>query len=356
MGFHAAVPGFSGGSIGVLVFFVLSGYLITTILVHRPAETAGALGRFYWRRTVRLLPALAVLVGTTLIWAATALPAADRAEVFRQAVPSLLYVQNFVLVAEGEHADFSLLAHTWSLAVEQQFYLLWPLVLVALHSATRRGGRLRWSMTATVGALLGCATALLLALSAAGLSGHVGVGLDGNAAPLLTGCWLAVLRHEHPAFLDRWVRRPRWPAPVALTTLGLLVATGTVLPWDLQRCLGALCSAVVIGQLAAATRTPGRTPLWQHLVQSRPLVHLGLISYSLYLWHLLVYDAAKRLLSVRTLDEKLLWAPLTVATCLAIAWLSYRFVELPALALLDRRRRRNSEYTPSTEAAITARS
>jgi peptidoglycan/LPS O-acetylase OafA/YrhL len=145
--FHAGVDRFSGGFIGVDVFFVLSGYLVTQLLMR---DLAGAgtvrLSRFYARRIRRLLPAsFVLLIVTAVVYAAIASPAEASASIgaFRAV---FLYVANWYFIHQssdyfGSAIENSPVIHFWSLAIEEQFYLLWPILLGGIVSLTRRIGR-----------------------------------------------------------------------------------------------------------------------------------------------------------------------------------------------------------------------
>ena len=139
MGSHFNLPGFSsGGFVGVTLFFVLSGYLITSVLVaERHAIGSVSLRRFYLRRAARLLPALAVL----LVVVGGSLVAMDAAGVAAAGVTSAaLYVSNLAVAAGVNTGP---LEHTWSLAIEEQFYLVWPAVLLALWNSAAGAARRR---------------------------------------------------------------------------------------------------------------------------------------------------------------------------------------------------------------------
>ncbi|HEY1116399.1 MAG TPA: acyltransferase, partial [Acidimicrobiales bacterium] len=127
-----------GGAIGVTMFFTLSGFLITTLLLRERASTGRiGLGRFYWRRALRLLPALVTLVAVT---SAYALVTDNHERTLGAALPVLLYVGNWVRTLHDTEG-LGLLEHTWSLSVEEQFYLVWPLAVLgaaALVSKARQ--------------------------------------------------------------------------------------------------------------------------------------------------------------------------------------------------------------------------
>lgn len=174
-----AVPLFGGGVVGVTLFFVLSGYLITNILTRQADQGGIRFVKFYARRGRRLLPALLVAVAGSLIilrdpnwWSA--------------AWPALTYTTNYTLLAD---LNFNYLSHTWSLAVEEHFYLIWPLVVAALPARWRIGG---------IAALAGTAFVWRGFLYLTEGFDRIYLGTDGNAAALLTGCLLAVAANRLP--------------------------------------------------------------------------------------------------------------------------------------------------------------
>ncbi len=323
--FHAGAPRFANGAAGVIVFFVLSGYLITTLLIQAPIDGRG-LGLFYLRRFLRLFPALAVLLIVLTAFAFLALAAEERDRVLAEVVASGLYVQDFVLGSREHIEDWGYLGHTWSLAVEEQFYLVWPLVLMAL--AALRTSR-RTMLIATV-ALTVVAVSWRCYLSWAGLANRVGAGLDGNAESLLVGCSLAlVLAGARPERL----RDVSADVVSAVAFLVLLVVfTGVVdLPLDTTRLLTALLTAVLI---AGVVLRPGcrstRALGWS------PLAYVGLLSYGLYLWHPVVFRFFEDNVDLTTMAQKAAWAPVMLAVTAVFTVASYHLVEKPFNRLKDR--------------------
>ena len=139
--FHAGVPGFTGGFVGVDVFFVISGFLITGLLVEELRETGSiSLSRFYARRVRRLLPALALVLASTLLLGSVLLlaVAGEQQDLAKSALAAALSASNifFWLGSNyfSEQADLMPLLHTWSLSVEEQYYLVWPTLLIALDA------------------------------------------------------------------------------------------------------------------------------------------------------------------------------------------------------------------------------
>jgi peptidoglycan/LPS O-acetylase OafA/YrhL len=327
MAFHANLPWASGGFLGVDVFFVLSGYLITTLLVGEYAERGRIrLGHFWMRRALRLLPALLVVVLFNWWWSWNSLVPDSASTVRREAMVTLLYVANWAQIA-GWLNPMGALGHTWSLAIEEQFYILWPLVLSFLLGTLSRTG--------TMFAVGGFAIASLF-LRAALYDGHetasrVMHGSDTRAETLLIGCLLALLLRFRALELPP---RPAFASALAVpAALSLAWFFGNVTlhtEW-LPRgglTLVALSAAVLLLGLELSRESPlARALSW------RPLVAVGRISYGLYLWHWPVF----LVLLPKDLDAPTAWETiLRFAATFAAATVSWFAIERPALALKRR--------------------
>ncbi|HEU4489865.1 MAG TPA: acyltransferase family protein [Jiangellales bacterium] len=280
--FHLGAPWLRGGFIGVDVFFVLSGFLITALLLGE----FGATGRldlpaFWARRARRLLPALLLVLLVLGAWAAWVAPPESAAALRGDALAALLYVANWRFVATGESylatTAPSPLLHTWSLGVEEQWYLLMPLLLVAVLKLRR--GRTR-VLTPLLLVLAVASAALMLVLDVSGAShARVFYGSDTRVFELLLGAALAAAVHT------RGLPRPR-SADVAgaagLVGLGaaavVLTATGPALFRG-----GLVLVAVGAAGLVVAAATPGT--ITATVLGWWPLRAVGIVSYGLYLWH-----------------------------------------------------------------------
>jgi peptidoglycan/LPS O-acetylase OafA/YrhL/lysophospholipase L1-like esterase len=326
--YHAGVGWIPGGFLGVDVFFVISGYLITSLLLSERQRSGGVrLGQFWLRRARRLLPAVGVLVAVTMIVAAIVDP--ERLTELRgDAIASLSYVANWHFIFEHQsYFDHfqrpSLFRHLWSLSVEEQFYLFWPLAFAAGISLL---GRKRLAL----GVLAGAAASLALTwiLFDPNDVSRVYYGTDTHAAGLLIGVALALA--WAPWQLQR-ARPGRWCGPVldaiGVIALGYLALSFLqVHDYDLALFHGgylwlAVASAVVIAVVAHPTARLGG------LLARPALVWLGLRSYSFYLWHWPLLALTRPGLDV-SLPRGIL-IPLQLLAVLALADLSYRFVELP---------------------------
>ncbi len=339
VGLHAGVPGMAGGSIGVTVFFVLSGYLITSLLMRPRALSRGSIGRFYWRRFLRLFPALAAVVAVVTVYALVALEGEERRFQLLQSLASITYTNDFFMGRGADTADFGLLGQTWSLAVEEQYYLVWPLLLLATTTVLR-GARARVAAVLSLAALV---VLWRMHVSSDGLAAHVGMSLDTQTDGLLIGSALALLL---PQARDWLVRHQAIVTLGAIASIGLLLAETAVvsshhlLPGDSNYTLVSLASAVIITRLvlpADPQRGTGRAhAALMRLFTRRPVVWLGVISYSLYLWHRVVFEILNDQLVLDSLQARLLVAPVALGLAVGVSALSFYAIETPFLRLKDR--------------------
>lgn len=302
-GFYWTLPG--GGVMGVHLFYALSGYLITALLLEELGNCGRiSLRRFYARRALRLLPALFVFLA---VWTIVALL---RSESLAPAGWSLVYVANW---AKTWGHDLGTLGHMWSLAVEEQFYLLWPLVLPLLA----RWGR-RPMLLATVVAIAG-STLLRVFLSGDFIRAYNGT--DTVASSILAGCLTAQLRGEFAR-----LRRYAWVGFALFAGFSLWMVTVSNRRFVVVVAVTAAAVAAVPVLLQASEHPPG----W---LTCRPLRRLGVLAYPLYLWHVPVLMWVQP--DVYT-DPKPVAAAVGLVASLVLAVGSYRFVESPALRLKTR--------------------
>lgn len=287
--FHAGLVRFSNGFVGVDVFFVLSGYLVTNVMLHEHREKGRVqLRRFYARRIRRLLPAAAVLVVTVSLASQLVLPRLTRAGYVSDARAALLYVANWHFLESStgyfaEGAAPSPFLHFWSLAIEEQFYVVYPLALIGLLALARRG-RPRWVP-------VGLGVLLLLSLGrqlwvAPSDPNRAYYATDARLYQLLAGAclaagWSRVARVR--AVAVRRVARLSLGGVAAASAMAAIVVIGTDavgLSVSVRGVLAAALSVVLIAALELApTAIPSR-------VLARPsVVYLGRISYGTYLWH-----------------------------------------------------------------------
>ena len=339
--YHLQLGWATGGYLGVDLFFVLSGFLITTLLLEEWVNTGRiSLASFWGRRARRLLPALFIVVGALALYlvldgrfgGAGANGLIDLSGLRGDAVATLLYVNNWHLIYahQSYFAQFSTpspLQHTWSLAIEEQFYLVWPLVLLLLFRFARRGWRATGMVvTVTLGLLSSIWMAVLF---------HPGVdpsriyyGTDTRLFDLMAGATLAFVAASRPQPGVRARRTLHVIGPVAAVVLAVFwVTAGTSggLPTNFMFEGGFLICAVLAGLVVADARLT--EPGWFSRALATPPLHfIGTISYGIYLWHwpVIVYLTAQRTgLSTLPLDL------LRVGVTLAVSTASYYLVERP---------------------------
>ncbi|MFF1279694.1 acyltransferase family protein [Streptomyces sp. NPDC058299] len=292
LAYHGGIPWASGGFLGVDAFLVLSGYLITTLLLTEWARTGGiALGSFWARRMRRLLPALTAMLLVVCVLGPHLMPAGDLAGTRGDALAALAYVANWRMIFHGtdyfaQTAAPPLLQHTWSLGIEEQFYLLWPLLAAGVLRACRsRGAATRVLLLLTAGGVLAsAAVCLALIRGPAGLP-RVYFGSDTRALALLLGCAVAVLPARSPASTARGARQRILAGTAALGAVAL--------GWLWSHADGADPRLYPAGLLAGSLATAAvlthtiRAPasVTARLLSLPPLAALGRISYGVYLWH-----------------------------------------------------------------------
>jgi peptidoglycan/LPS O-acetylase OafA/YrhL len=330
-----------GGYLGVDLFFVLSGFLITSLLLAEHEGRGGVgLADFWARRARRLLPALLLLIVGVAAYAQWIARPVDLASIRADGLATIAYVANWhAIVDGGSYWDISLapspLQHAWSLAIEEQFYVVWPLVVVWVAKRAKGGADRAVLAVAGWGAL--ASAAWLVALHALGASDtRLYQGTDTRAAALLGGAALAAWHRLHP--VDAEAAGSEAAARTRAIGLAAAVALGAcwiwlpgTSPW-LYRGGLALASALAVVVVGAVVRG-GPSPLGRALSVA-PLRGLGAISYGLYLWHWPVYQGIDArngrlpLLGDTVVDGAALVA-LKLAISLALALGSYWLVEQP---------------------------
>ena len=324
-----------GGFLGVDLFFVLSGFLITSLLLVEMRGTGHVgLVAFWARRARRLLPALFLLLAGVALYAAVVAAPEELHRIRGDAWATLAYVANWRFIVSGfdYFALFtapSPLNHTWSLAIEEQFYVLWPLVMVAVLAVGRARGRTDAEATSRRTFVVSLGLAMLFTVGALGLwfttqdETRVYYGTDTRAPSILIGAALgAFLVWRGPARSPRLRRIVEGAAIVgALVIVGAWLRLSGVNVYRGGLLVCALAGAAVIA--SAAHPEPGPVA---RVLGVRPLVGLGLVSYGVYLYHWPIYlwlDEART-----NLDGWPLFA-LRLAVTLGVALASYRFVEQP---------------------------
>ncbi|HEY3503933.1 MAG TPA: acyltransferase family protein [Actinocatenispora sp.] len=331
--FHGGLPVLPGGFLGVDAFFVLSGFLITSLLLAEVADSGRIrLAAFWGRRARRLLPALLLMIAVVVPLARWLLPPGDLPPVRGDALAALLYVANWRMIFRGsdyfaQTATPSPLQHTWSLGIEEQFYLLWPLVVLVVllagrHADPSRRRRLLLAVCVTGAVASTVLTALLYRPADAGRAYY---GTDTRAVALLVGCGLATLLYPRLTAGRTGPHRVLGAATVvAVGALGWAAthATGAS-DWPYRAGFAAVAVAVAV-VIAHAVLSPRSPTAW---VLSRwPMVALGRVSYGVYLWHWPVFVL---LTADRAGFAGLGLFALRCAVTLAAATASYVLVEVP---------------------------
>lgn len=327
---HCGFARLKGGFVGVDIFFVISGYLITGIVQRELGSGTFSFSGFYRRRIVRLLPALVVMLMTTLLLGSALLLPRPLADLGRSAAATGALGSNVYFFATSDYfaasSDGKPLIHTWSLAVEEQFYILYPLLLIWLCKRSDETRR----------------TVLILV----------------SAGSFAAGAWLAAVEPSAGFFL--------LPARIWELLLGALVATGVFTRFDVNgrlRNLACIAALLVLAVCVFETRSGwpfpvpfaapvalatalllawGETGVSARILSLAPLRLIGLVSYSIYLWHrpIIAYYQWE---TGSTLDG---WEPVAlVITCLIVGFVSWYLVEQPAMRAWRNRQGRMVQLT-----------
>ena len=329
---HAFPEQIKGGFVGVDIFFVISGYLISSIILTGLQKQRFSFADFYVRRIKRIFPALFLVLATVLVLGWFHLLPVDYKEVGKHIVAGSLFVSNFAFWSEAGYFDAASankpLLHLWSLAIEEQFYMLWPLILWAIYRW--RLNALRW-----IAVLLLISFAVNLFL----VQDHLTAAFYNPAArfwELLVGAMLAAM-HVHKVGLESMFRRSSEGHEGALTPHSLVHSN--VLAWVGAGLLAAVLMAVnperrfpgwwaVAPTLGAVLLIAAGPQAWfnRHVLASKPFVWIGLISYPLYLWHWpLLSFAHIKAAGLPPWEQQVGWVVLSVL----LAWATYQFVEKP---------------------------
>ncbi len=326
--FHAGIPIESGGVAGVTLFFVLSGYLIGTVLM-REREATGKIDvpAFFARRAWRLVPALSVVMVVLLV---VRTPAGDTAGLVKDSLLTLTYTANW---ARSSGDAMGWWNHAWSLSVEEQFYLAAPIIILVI-------GRL-WPLTsripiaAFVIAVVAAAVWRGVLIDGGAPSGRIYFGTDTRVDALLIGCLLAATHLRHPAW-----KPSRILGPVALVCFALFA----ILPMVNVFGPGSGYSVMGLTSLAVVVTALGDDQRWTGL-SARPLVWLGERSYSLYLVHVPVFMYVNHLLAGVAPELR---ASTAFLVSVALSAVLFRYVERPLRYGLGRRRVANTAHGPQS--------
>ena len=319
--FHAHVPGFSGGYVGVDVFFVLSGYLITAqLLSSAGTPVRSMLAQFYLRRARRILPALCVVLAAVLVSAAVLLLPDDLERLGRAATLSMVFAGNIAAWRSGGRnggyfdpdPDHAPLLHLWTIGIEEQFYLFFPLFLWIV---------LRYFRKDRLALPVGVCALASFAICVWGAEDHPQARFylaPTRAWELLLGAMLAV---RAPRPVANRLARELLAAGAAATIFFAIFFFDADTKYPYFSALAPCAATVVL--IASGLGTP---PLTTRVLALRPVVFIGLISYSLYLWHVPVQTMVEYY-SIRELTTMETVGWLSAAFMLAVA--SWAFIEKP---------------------------
>ncbi|MBB3212984.1 peptidoglycan/LPS O-acetylase OafA/YrhL [Herbaspirillum sp. Sphag1AN] len=326
LGFHASPFHIRGGFVGVDIFFVISGYLISKIIFEKLDKGTFSFGNFYASRIKRILPALILVLAATLVLGWCLLVPLDYKRLAQHVMGAIGFVSNFVLWNEAGYfdvyADLKPLLHIWSLSIEEQFYLLWPLILVIIHKLSIKR------------------TPIILVLLLLSLTGSIYlVGHDKTAAFYfpLTRAWellvgamvaqfslhgknvVAALARKSGSFLSERMARN------LLSGVGLILLL-VAFRWtnNARAFPGYWAMLPTVGTALLIISGPGSF-ISEKFLSNKLMIQIGLISYPLYLWHWIFLS----FLRIEGLGEPLIYRVAVVALSFLLAWITYRFVEIP---------------------------
>lgn len=312
--FHAGLPFFEGGYVGVDIFFVISGYLITSIILREIDQERFSILQFYERRFRRILPPLIVVVFLTLIAGLYLLPSDGILGLGYSAITTALMSSNILFYFEsgyfGGAAEMKPLLHTWSLAVEEQFYIFFPLVLIFI-SKRNKAHYLRYFLILGFLSLIACIFLTQLKPSAAFY------WIPTRTWELLIGSLLALKVFPQLSKSSS--------EAVSLTGAGLVLAA--IFTYDAQTPFpGYTAILPTLGTALIIYAGGSQTPWLNRFLSVKPVVFIGLISYSLYLWHwpIIVYT---KIWNITHLDY--LTISLMLLIIMGASILSWKFIEGP---------------------------
>jgi peptidoglycan/LPS O-acetylase OafA/YrhL len=337
-----AAPGFlPGGVFGVDIFYVLSGFLITSLLLEESRQNGNfRLGPFYMRRVLRLGPALLLLMAFASLYILLAGPSRGSFG-FAAVLWAIGYVSNY---AGGFHVNMGMLTHTWSLCLEEQFYLIWPISLVFLVRLPAR--RL---LTFVVLGAIGSAILRYIVWR----QGHLTLAwgsLPCRADGLLSGIAVAIMANQgwlNGAKVAPFMRRLTWASAIVLALSLIFINGASPFLYKGGYFLISVTTAALIAGLISNPPT-----FVQKILSLKPLTFTGKISYGLYLYHMPIYClfAWQRLSFLPKPLLVLACASIVFAMAFVVAYLSFIFVERPALSL----KRRFSSHRHAAEPLAAA--
>lgn len=337
----------AGGFLSLDIFYVLSGYLITSLLLSELDKRGQIrLRSFYARRALRLFPALAVLL--IVVTAASLLePHRPWSHLTLIGLPFvLLYVGNWYVAFSGVSAPLGAINQTWSLGVEEQFYLLWPVLLIFVTRRFANRARITHVLVGVAGAVMVYRFVAIQFLGWAPRD-RIYFGSDTHCDGLILGCALAFYLSSRRSGQPFSERAHRWIGAAAIvSTLGLVLMVmglSYVKPFSIWFGISATCVCTTVIVLNLVTRP---LPVLSHILSLRPIVWIGKRSYGMYLWQSTVTILAGNM-GFNRQSAGLVQILITFV----IAGVSYRFVEMPFL----RRKRAFERAEPGRLLALQPR-
>jgi peptidoglycan/LPS O-acetylase OafA/YrhL len=314
------------GDLGVDMFFVISGFLITTLILREePAPVGSRLKRFYMRRSLRIFPVYYLAIA--IYWLAARVGAPQRLETYQEFVPSLLvYLSDYRLAFSPD--PFPLFGHAWSLAVEEKFYLFWPLLVMLLPE------RRALAVTGVFVAVgIGLRALVVATQEPDAAVARMYYAFDTRFDALMWGALLAFLLRRRSWYeaLDRLIRPP--------VLVGAFVLLMLYTPWagnetQLRYVAVPILSLVILTAYLLRPRAVG-----SRLLDARPMVYVGRISYGIYIFHPLAISFVEKAVRSRVESEPLIgWTTLVggAVVSIALSALSFRFFESWFLKLKER--------------------
>lgn len=323
--FHLGIPGFQGGYVGVDIFFVISGYLITSIIKSKYESQSFKLREFYTRRIRRLVPPLVVTVAGTLLGSALVMMPYDMVAVSRSATAALFSLSNFVFYSESGYWDTASelkpLLHTWSLGVEEQFYLFWPALIVGLLGARRY---LTFGTSLALISVLGAALCIWFSHIDQSAAFYL---LPFRVFQFAVGAWLITLISTaqkkalaYPTWIPGLIF---WSGVLCIAISVVSFKEDTLFPgWVVLLPTAGAALVLFSGAL------PGGLHAFPRGLMQNPLsIWLGKVSYSMYLvhWPLIVLYRYQNGLELTFFDQALLAAATLLATCILHYGIERRF-------------------------------
>jgi len=307
---------FSGGYVGVDVFFVISGFLITQVLINSVQQNRFSIGEFYKRRIIRIGPAYFLMLAVTTIVSLFILLPDELLTYLRSVQYSLVFLSNLFMWQEiggyfSARAEYTLLLHLWSLAVEEQFYIVWPIVIWVLW---------RFFKHRTIIVLVVLALIFSIAISEYGVRHYPALTyfmMPTRAFELLIGALLAITpRYSLSAFFEK-----------ALGAIGLVVILASAVLFTDQTAFPGLHGLLpCIGAALILYYSKPHQGVDGYLLASAPMVYLGKISYPAYLWHWPIIA----FLNIQHIELDVPVSIIVILTTLLLSSLTYHLLELPA--------------------------